>query len=319
VIRPPALRPGARVSLVAPAGPLADGAVARATARVRAWGWEPLPGSHCEGSHGFLSAPDEARAADLDGAVRSADNDAIWCLRGGYGTMRILDAVHWPALRERPRALVGFSDNTAIHLAVQREGVVSFHGPHPATVDFSSFSARSLRRLLEDPAPAGVLPFPEGGPTRGETVAPGVAEGPLVGGNLSLLAATLGTPYAVRAEGAILFLEDVGEASYRLDRLLTQLRLSGVLERVAGIALGGFTDAPDEGRRGVPSSAEVLRERLGGLGVPVAAALPFGHIDESWTLPLGVRARLDADAGTLELLEGAVEGPPADSPGEVQG
>jgi muramoyltetrapeptide carboxypeptidase len=150
-----------------------------------------------------------------------------------------------------------------------------------------------------------VLPFPAAAPPA-ETVAGGAAEGPLVGGNLSLVAATLATPYAIRPEGAILFLEEVGEASYRVDRLLSQLRLAGVLKRVAGVALGGFTDTPDEGKEGVPPVMEVLRDRLGDLGVPVAAGFPFGHVDDNWTLPMGIRARLDADAGSLELLEPAV-------------
>jgi muramoyltetrapeptide carboxypeptidase len=128
-----------------------------------------------------------------------------------------------------------------------------------------------------------------------------------VGGNLSLVAATLGTPYAIDARGAILFLEEVGEAPYRVDRLISQLRLAGVLDEVAGIALGGFTEADDASAS--PNTADVLHDLLGGLGVPVAHGFPFGHVDDNWTLPVGVRARLDADAGTLEVLEAAVEGP----------
>ncbi len=306
MIRPAALRPGSRVALVAPAGPMGEGAVARAVARVRAWGWEPVLGTHCEGRHGYLSAPDECRAGDLQAAIDAPDNDALWMLRGGYGTMRILDRIDWTALRERPRPLIGYSDNTALHLALQRAGVVSFHGPHPATPEFPAFSEASLRRLVCDPSPAGVLPFPDVGPARAETVVPGVAEGPLLGGNLSLVSSTLGTPFAIRAEGAILFLEEVGESSYRLDRLLTHLRLAGVLDAVAGIALGGFTESPDAGRPDVPATDAVLRDLLGGLRVPVAYGFPFGHIEPAWTLPMGVRARLDADAGTLALLEPAV-------------
>lgn len=308
MIRPPALRPGSRVALVAPAGPLPEGAVDRAVARVREWGWEPLPGRHCRGRRGYLSGTDEERAADLDHALRSPDNDAVWCLRGGYGTMRILDRVEWEALARRPRPLVGFSDITAVHLALHRQGVVSFHGPHPATPEISEFSRAGLLPLLTRAEPAGVLPFPGGGPTRAETVAGGRAEGRLVGGNLALVAATVGTPYAARAEGAILFLEDVGEAAYRVDRMLSQLLLSGVLEGVAGVALGAFSECPDEGAEGLPTALEVVADRLGGLGVPVAFGFPFGHVEESWTLPVGVRARLDADAGTLELLEPAVSG-----------
>ncbi len=154
-----------------------------------------------------------------------------------------------------------------------------------------------------------MLPFPAGGPRRAETLAPGVAEGPLVGGNLALLAALSGTPWALRAEGAVLFLEDVGEPSYRVDRMLSQLLLSGALEGVAGVAVGAFSESPDEGKPEYPTAAEVVAERLAPLGVPIAFGFPFGHVDESWTLPLGVRARLDAGAGTLELTEAAVRAP----------
>jgi muramoyltetrapeptide carboxypeptidase len=217
--------------------------------------------------------------------------------------MRILDDLDWPALAARPKPLIGFSDNTALHLAALGTGVVSFHGPHPHTESFTDFSRDALLRVVASAGAAGELPrTPE---TVVETVFGGVAEGVLAGGNLSLVAALLGTPYAVPAEGTILFLEEVGEHAYRLDRLLSQLQLAGVLARVAGVAVGRVTETPDGGA-GVPSAEEVLRERLGGLGVPVAVGFPFGHVDDSWTLPLGVRARLDADAGTLSLLEPAV-------------
>ena len=162
--------------------------------------------------------------------------------------------------------------------------------------------------MLTDPSPAGAIPFPPDGPDRAYTVVGGSAEGPLVGGNLSLLAATVGTPYAVDARGAILFLEEVGEPAYRIDRLLSQLRLSGALEGVAGIAVGAISDSP-EVPGDHPEPAELLLDRLGELGVPVAFGFPFGHVPDNWTLPMGVRARLDADAGTLEILDAAVERP----------
>ncbi|HEU0013923.1 MAG TPA: LD-carboxypeptidase [Longimicrobium sp.] len=304
MIRPPALRPGARVALVAAAGPLPEGGVDRAVARVASLGWEPVPGRHCRGRCGYLSGTDAERAADFNAALRDPTIDAVWFLRGGYGGMRILDAVDWRALADRPRALIGFSDNTAVHLAAQRAGVVSFHGPHPHTPEFPPFALDAFLRVVTRPGPAGVLPLPAD--ARVETIAGGAAEGRLVGGNLSLLSATMGTPYQLRPEGAILFIEEVGESAYRLDRMLAQLRLAGVLEAVAGIAVGGITEVPDEGKDGHPTAAEVLREALGGPGIPVAMGFPFGHVDDNWTLPVGVRARLDADGGTLEILEPAV-------------
>lgn len=326
MIRPPALLPGMRVALVAAAGPLPEGGVDRAIDRVRSLGWEPVAGRFCRGRNGYLSGTDEERAADLNAALRDPSIGAVWFLRGGYGTMRILDDADWDALARHPKALIGFSDNTAVHLAAQRAGVVSFHGPHPHAPEFPDFARDALLRVLTIPEPAGVLPFPP--ECCAETLAGGVAEGPLVGGNLSLISSTLGTPYAIRPEGAILFIEEIGESPYRLDRLLSHLKLAGVLSAVAGIAVGGITDAPEaedgpdtpEPKDGtdaedVPDAPEpvegtdameVIRDRLGGLGIPVAAGFPFGHVDDNWTLPLGVRARLDADAATVALLEPAV-------------
>jgi len=307
MIRPPALREGARIALVAPAGPLASDAVDIALARVEQWGWVPVPGAHARNRTGYLAGTDSQRAADFNEALRSEDNDAIWCLRGGYGTMRIIDDLDWGALRARPRPLVGFSDNTALHLAAQRIGVVSLHGPHPAARELPGFSEDLILRSLRGTLPDEPLPFPPGA-ARGETISGGRAEGVLVGGNLSLIAATLGTPYAIQTEGAILFLEEVGEPVYRIDRLLSHLRLAGVFNKVAGVVIGAFSECPDETDDLLPSPAEVLRDRLQDLKVPCATGFPFGHIAESWTLPLGVPARLDADAGTLELLGPAVTG-----------
>jgi len=308
VIPPRALRPGARVHLVAPAGPLPEGGIERAVERVVALGWEPVLGRHAAGLWRYLAGTDEERLADLQEAIDDPEGDAIWCLRGGYGTMRLLPRLDLAPLRLRPRPLVGYSDNTALHLAAARHGVISFHGPHPAAAEVDPFSLELLRHLLSEPDPMGTLPLPPGFPAPGPGLVPGIAEGPLVGGNLSLLAATVGTPYQLRARGAILFLEEVGEPAYRIDRLLSQLLLSGALEGVAGIAVGAISDCPDDGSPEIPTPDEVVLDRLGSLGVPLACGLPFGHVPRSWTLPVGVRARLDADCGELTLLGPAVSG-----------
>ena len=287
---------------MAAAGPLAPEAVDRAAARVEARGWIPDVGEHARGRHGFLAAPDQARLGDLNRALRDPEVDAIWLLRGGYGTMRLLESIDWEAIERRPRAVIGFSDNTAIHLALSHRGIVSFHGPHPAAEDFPDFSADLLTRMLRGES-VGALPRDDDAPP--VVLRGGTAEGRLIGGNLAMLAATLGTPYQVDASGAILAIEDVGEPPYRIDRLLTQLRLAGVLRDVGGVALGTFAEC--EGDADHPGLEEVFADRLGDLGVPVVTGLPFGHVPRNWTLPFGVRARLDAGAGTLELLEPAVE------------
>lgn len=293
------------MALVAASGPVPEGGVELALERVERLGWTPLLGPGARLRTGYLAGSDDVRLRDLQAAIDSKENDLIWLLRGGFGMMRLLPHLDLTALRERPRPVIGFSDVTAFHLAARRQGLITFHGPHAATSDLPDFSLASLRTVLE-PRAAGILPFPAEGPDRGTTVSPGRAEGRLIGGNLALIAATLGTPYQVEPAGGILFIEEVGEAAYRVDRLLTQLLLAGVFEGVAGIAVGGFSERPDLDTPGYVDSMEIVAERLSPLGIPIAADFPFGHIPLSWTLPEGVPARLDASAGTLELLEPAV-------------
>jgi muramoyltetrapeptide carboxypeptidase len=297
MIRPPRLREGARVALVAPAGPVVPERIDIALERCRRYGLEPVLGAAARGTHGtYLAGSDTERLHDLQQALVDPGIDAVWALRGGYGTMRLLAELDLEPLTRQPRAYLGFSDNTAIHLALQARGVVSFHAPH-AGGDATELAEAELRRVLWDAAPAGPLPVPEDRP--GVTLLPGTAEGPLTGGNLSLLAAMCGTPAQPRAAGSILFIEEIGEEAYRIDRAWMQLLLSGALDGVAGIAFGRFTDCGD-------GLLEFLEGLAAPLGVPVLADLPIGHEPDNWTLPMGVRARLDTGAGTVELLEGAV-------------
>lgn len=322
MIYPPALRPGDPVALIAPAGPVDEAMIERANRRCRELGLEPIPGAGVRARKGYLAGSDRERADDLIHAIEG-EAAGIWALRGGYGTMRTLEHVDLTRLRERPKAFIGFSDNTVVHLALFREGLVSFHGPHAGYEYFPPTTEAAFRAVVMSTGPAGALPVPES--ARPRAVAAGAAEGPLVGGNLSLLAATCGTRYQPDARGAILFIEDVAEPLYRIDRMLTQLRLAGLFDDVAAVAFGQFShieglgrhgvldpeaDAgdgdSDGGRTGVASSLQSLfTEITEPLGVPVAFGLPFGHGRENWTLPLGVPARFDAGAGTLELLEGA--------------
>lgn len=295
------------MALIAPAGPVDDVKIERALTRCRDLGLEPVPGRSIRSRAGYLAGGDADRAEDLTAAIRS-DVAAIWALRGGYGSLRALRHVDLEPVRERPKVFIGFSDNTAVHLAMLRLGVVSFHGPHAGFEHFPATTEAAFRRVLFDPRPAGTLPSP---PESGSiAIRTGVAEGPLVGGNLALLAAACGTPLQPDTRGAILFLEDVAEPLYRVDRMLLQLRMAGLLDGIAGIALGDFVAMPDPVHRaasdGEPCLESVAEELLGSLGVPVVVGLPFGHGRENWTLPLGVRARLDADEGTVSLLEPAV-------------
>jgi muramoyltetrapeptide carboxypeptidase len=302
-IRPAALRPGSRIALISPAGPSKPERLDRALARCAELGLEPVPGRSVLARTGYLAGTDDLRLADFAAAVDDPSIDAIWSLRGGYGTMRLLDRLDLSGMRERPKAFIGFSDNTAVHLALGRHDVVSFHGAH-AGADFGAFTIAGLRRSLFEPDASGELPMPDG--ACAQRLVRGIAEAPLVGGNLSLLAAACGTPFALDARDRIVFIEDVNEPAYRIDRAFTQLRLAGCLDGVRGFAFGAFswdaTTPNDE-----PPSHELLARLIEPFGVPAVAGLPFGHIDEQWCLPLGVRARLDADTLTLSLLEPAVQ------------
>jgi muramoyltetrapeptide carboxypeptidase len=312
--RPPRLAHGSRIALVAPAGPLLEkDDLTRADALCRALDYEPVMGPHAGNRRGYLAGTDEERLGDLNAALGDPSIDAIWCLRGGYGTTRILDRIDFEALARRPRALIGFSDITTIlNAAVTRAGVVAFHGP-VARASMPGFSRWHFERVLACAEPAGRLgrlpPPPDVLVPRQDrivTVNGGVAEGPLAGGNLTLLQCLIGTPFFPDLDGALLFLEEVGEDLYRVDRMLAHLRLVGALDRLAGVVVGRFTELERGTADGALGFGEVLETYLGPLGIPVAYGFPVGHIDDQWTLPLGVRARFDADAGELELLEAAV-------------
>lgn len=314
VTQPPRLAAGARVAIVAPSGPcLEQDDVTRSIELCRALGLDAACGAHVRDRLGYLAGSDADRLSDLNAALRDPAIDAVWCIRGGYGMTRILDEVDFEALRRRPKAIIGFSDITALlHAAHGETGVVTFHGPtarHP----MPEFSLRHFDEVLRNAEPAGRLErlAPPAGvlaprTNRIVTLRPGVAEGPLLGGNLSLLQCLIGTRYFPDFSGAILFLEDVGEALYRVDRMLAHLRSVGAFTHLAGVMVGRFTEMRRETGDGAFGFDEVLEQYFGPLGVPVAYGFPVGHIDEQWTLPLGVRARLDATSGEVDLLEAAV-------------
>jgi len=314
IVRPPKLGQGSRVALVAPAGPLLEmDDLTRAQALCRALGYDPLLGKNAHARHGYFAGTDEERLSDFNSALSDSSIDAIWCLRGGYGSIRLLDRINYDALVAQPRAVIGFSDITAVLNAITHvTGLVTFHGP-VARSSMSAFTRQHFERVLARSVGAGRLErIPDNSgvlipqDNRIVSVTGGIAEGRLVGGNLSLLQCLIGTPYFPNLAGAILFLEDVGEDLYRVDRMLAHLRLSGALRHLAGILVGRFTDLERSSRDGALGFDEVLSHYLAPLRIPVAYGFPVGHIDDQWTLPLGVLARLDADAGELEVLESAV-------------
>jgi muramoyltetrapeptide carboxypeptidase len=313
LVQPPRLVPGNRIALVAPAGPVLErDDLTRAQELCRALDYEPVLAQNAYKRYGYLAGTDDERLSDLNAAFQDPAIDAVWCIRGGYGSLRLLDRVDFAAIARRPKALIGFSDITTLLNAVTRcTGVVTFHGP-VARAAMPGFSRRHLSRVLTLPQPAARLdrldlpeqvPAPQG---RIVTLAGGTAEGPLIGGNLTLLHCLVGTPYFPEFDGALLFLEDVGEDLYRVDRILAHFRTLGILRQLAGAIIGRFTQMDRATSDGALGFDEVLATYFGPLGIPVAYGFPIGHIEAQWTLPLGVRARLDATAGELELLEAAV-------------
>lgn len=311
---PPRLRPGSRVALLTPSGPLLErDHCTRGIELCRTLGYEPLVMPNAGKAHGYLGGSDDERLADLNTALTDPGVDAVWCLRGGNGLNRIIDRVDIAGFAARPKPVIGYSDITVLLLALTMEtGVVTFHGPMARfqMPEFSRFHFELVLSGVTAPGPLGrvrVKPdtlVPERG--RIVTIVPGRGTGRLVGGNLTLLQALIGTRYFPDLNGAILFLEDTGEDLYRIDRMLGHLRLTGALESLAGVAIGHFSRMRLSTFEGGLGLDEVLRTYFEPGRVPVAHGFPIGHVEEQWTLPIGVMAELDATNGELALLEAAV-------------
>lgn len=306
-LRPAPLRPGDRVAVVSPSSPPFPERLRTGLDTLRAWGFDPVVMPHARDERGHLAGLDDDRLADLEAAFADPELRAVFVGRGGYGSTRLLDRLDWDVLASDPKPLVGFSDVTALSLAAwQRIGLVTIHGPFVGGLPtLDDRGVRRLQHLLTDPEP--VRPLGGGGADPGiHPVAGGTAEGPLLGGNLATLCSLVGTADHPDLAGAVVFLEDVNEAPYRVDRMLTQLLRAGVLDGVHGVAVGRFVRCDPPMDRPSLTTDEVLDERLGGLGVPVLRGLPIGHFGRQLAVPVGVRVRLDADRGTLEALEPAV-------------
>jgi muramoyltetrapeptide carboxypeptidase len=284
------------VALVAPAGPLRGEAdLARAVDNVRSFGWEPVVGQHVLARTGYFAGTDEQRAHDFNTALRDDSIDALWCIRGGYGAMRILDVIDYDAALRRPKPLIGYSDITALHAALgTRAEVVTYHGP-TARATLSEFSRVSLACALVHGADSG------GTAATARVLIAGRAQGVLAGGNLALLSALAGTSFAPRLTDTILILEDIDEAVYRVDRMMHQLLLAGMLDGVRAIAFGACTNCPEAADDGARRLDDVIGEIAARIGVPAMAGLPVGHIDDQWTLPLGAFAALDTDRRSLTV------------------
>jgi muramoyltetrapeptide carboxypeptidase len=315
LLKPERLCPGDTIGIIAPASAPPDPkAVDCAAAALEKFGFKPKLGKHVRARLGFLAGTDHERATDLMAMFADKKVKAIICLRGGYGSSRILDRLDYKVIRRNPKILSGYSDITSLHFALMKKaGLVSIHAPmlNGALADpkVPEFTRKSFFRTVMEAKPSGSICEGYAGKTV-SILRGGNAEGRLIGGNLSLICASLGTPFAPSFKGEILFFEDVSEKPYRLDRMLTQLLNAGIFSQIAGVAVGVNKDCTDPdakpGGEYRQSGADVVKERLSQLRVPVVIGLPFGHVDLNATIPVGVTAKLDGKRGDLIITESAV-------------
>lgn len=311
--RPPLLKPGDTVALISPASPIpTDGATAAditasVSERLGQVGLRTFVGAHATEVYGYLAGPDENRAQDLMDAFGNPDVDGILCMNGGYGTPRLLDLLNYDMIARNPKVFVGYSDITALHTVIgQRANLVTFLGPvgfeltrpfRPSNRVIDAFTWEWFIRAVMQPEPLG--PLPTRAPWQAhpiECIVPGVARGLLIGGNLSLLSDTLGTPYEIDTQDKIVLIEEVNEAPYRIDRMLTQLRLAGKLQAAAGFIIAECINCvPADPYRPSLTLRQIMSAIVEPLGKPTVSGLAAGHGPGRLTLPLGVTVTIDAD------------------------
>ncbi len=308
------LTSGQTIGLIAPSSPSRDDDDIRmAGETLESLGFKVKESANLSRRHGYLAGSDAERAADLNAMFADESVDAIFALHGGYGASRILPLLDYELIHHNPKILLGYSDISALLNGIfTQTGLITFHGK-VAAGNFTDYSLAEFQKvLMSDPTGESIGAAPPFAAKPGQLdrenrlvrMVPGKAQGQLIGGNLTLLSHLIGTPYAPDFSGKILFLEDVSESVYRIDRMLTQLLLAGELQRVAGIVLGKFTDCKPVYSSGSSLGlTEVLEDRCAGLGVPMLRGLMIGHINDQTVVPVGCAAELDVEAGTLRLLE----------------
>lgn len=308
-LKPPRLKPGDLIGIVSPASRIADPTrIERGVAYLERLGYRTVLGDNVLKTYGYLAGTDEERVADLHRMFANPEVRAVMCIRGGYGSPRLLSLVDYRLIARNPKIFVGYSDITSLQLALWKKcRLVTFQGPMvgvdmPDPMD--AFTEGLFWQLLTSPRKPGVV-LPANGTAL--QLRKGKATGRLVGGNLAHLVAIMGTVHQPSFDETLLFLEDIGEEPYRIDRMLTQLRHARVFERTKGILAGQFTDCEiKDPAKPTLTVDEVFRETGAMVTVPFLAHLPFGHEARKMTVPIGIRARLDATAGTVEYLEGGV-------------
>ena len=305
MIKPKALKLGDTIGIIAPSSPTTEENVKKAYNKLIEMGFKVKMGKSPYERYGYLSGKDNVRAEDLNEMFRDKEVDGIICMRGGYGTPRILDLIDYEIIKSNPKVFVGYSDITALHIAfTQIANLVTFHGPMVSSDiigNFSDFSKEGLYKAIMEKEVIGAISNPLGEEIL--TINGGIAEGTIIGGNLSLIVDTIGTPYEIDVKDKILFIEEVGEEPYNIDRMLNQLRLSGKLEEVSGIILGDFNNCVSDKHDENLTLEQVIDDYIKPIGKPTIYNLQAGHCEPMITLPFGVKASLDADKKELIILE----------------
>ncbi|MDB5935045.1 MAG: LD-carboxypeptidase [Massilia sp.] len=314
LIKPPRLREGDLVALIAPGGYTSDASIEKSVRRIEALGFRVRLGANLREVHGNYAGSVQQRLADLHAMFADPEVKAIWCIRGGSGCISLLSSIDYALVRANPKILLGYSDITALHLAIHRHaGLVTFHGPVASSGD-SDYSTTHMLAVLMDPLPTYTIAMAMENQRRAQaephyairTVHAGTATGPLIGGNLSMVSALAGTPYAADFRHSILFLEDVNEEPYRIDRWMTQLDLAVGLGKAAAVMIGICDKCGPAADGNSLTLDETLDIHLQPLKIAAVTGYSFGHIRHQFTMPVGVRATLDTERQTLTLLEPGV-------------
>ncbi|MFK7946294.1 MAG: LD-carboxypeptidase [Saprospiraceae bacterium] len=313
IIKPKRLKPGDTIGLVTPASPITKEQLEKTIKNIEGLGFKlEYNRKRLLARKGYLAGKDIVRADEINRMFDNKRIDGIWCVRGGYGATRMLDMLNYKVIKQNPKVLIGYSDVTALYQAIfKKTGLVCFHGPVGAS-DFTNYTKKHVQKILSNPTSTyKIEASPENEAMENQiynsyVINDGIAEGRLVGGNLTLVSSLVGTPYDISYKNKLVFLEDIGEKPYRIDRMITQMTLAGKFDKVKGIILGVFLNCETKDGNNSLTLMEMFKDRFEKLKVPIIYGMSFGHISNQFTLPLGIQAKLDTTNKTLTLLEPAV-------------
>ncbi len=297
---PKLLKQGDNVALIAPGSSIPEAKIEKAKYNLISLGLKVEEGQFIREKYGYTAGKDYERIADIHWAFGDESIDGIWCIRGGYGCTRLLPFLDYSLIRKNPKILIGYSDITALHMAIfKKSGLSTFHGPVGSS-EFTPYTTGYLQKMLFAPISGQCIRHKD--PNKVITLSPGTAKGKLIGGNLSLISAMCGTKYLPSAKGKIVFLEDIDEKPYSVDRMLIQLEQAWNLKKAKGILLGEFADCDSDSDRSL-TLLETLENHFKNCGIPVLYNIPLGHIEDQATYPVGIKVSMNADSKEIILLE----------------